>query len=174
MTATGTLQITTPSEREIVMSRVFDAPRSLVFEAWTKPELLKRWLGVRGGWSMVVCEVDLRVGGAYRFVWRGPDGAEMGMGGVYREIGPPERLVATESFDDPWYPGEALDTTVLVEEGGKTTATTTVLYESEEIRDAVLESGMARGVAESYDMLAEYLASIADSDRDADLLPELK
>ena len=160
MTETGTLQITTPSEREIVMSRVFDAPRSLVFEAWTKPELLKRWLGVRGGWSMVLCEVDLRVGGAYRFVWRGLDGAEMGMGGVYREIVSPERLVATESFDDPWYPGEAIDTTVLVEEGGKTTVTTKVLYESEEIRDAVLESGMARGVAESYDMLAEYLASI--------------
>ena len=109
------------------MSRVFDAPRSLVFDAWTKPELLKRWLGVRGGWSMVVCEVDLRVGGAYRFVWRGPDGAEMGMGGVYREIVAPERLVATESFDDPWYPGEAVDTTLLVEEGGKTRATTTVL-----------------------------------------------
>ena len=161
MTETGTLQITTPSEREIVMSRVFDAPRSLVFEAWTKPELLERWLGVRGGWLMVVCEVDLSVGGAYRFVWRGPDGAEMGMGGIYREIAPPERLVATESFDDPWSSGEALDTTVLVEEGGKTTATTTVLYESEETRDAVLESGMARGVAESYDMLAEYLASIA-------------
>jgi uncharacterized protein YndB with AHSA1/START domain len=160
MTETGTLQITTPSEREIVMSRVFDAPRNLVFDAWTKPELLERWLGVRGGWSMVVCEVDLRVGGAYRFVWRGPDGAEMGMGGDYREIAPPERLVATESFDDPWYSGEALDTIVLVEEGGKTTATTTVLYESEEIRDAVLESGMARGVAESYDMLAEYLASM--------------
>jgi uncharacterized protein YndB with AHSA1/START domain len=159
-TETGTLQITTPSEREIVMSRVFDAPRTLVFDAWTKPELLKRWLGVRGGWSMVVCEVDLRVGGVYRFVWRGPDEAEMGMGGVYREIVAPERLVATESFDDPSYPGEAVDTTVLVEEGGKTTATTTVLYESEEIRDAVLESGMARGVAESYDMLAEYLASI--------------
>lgn len=161
MTETGTLQITTPSEREIVMSQVFNAPRNLVFDAWTKPELLERWLGVRGGWSMVVCEVDLRVGGAYRFVWRGPDGAEMGMGGVYREIVPPERLVATELFDDPWYSGEALDTTVLVEEGGKTTATTAVLYESEEIRDAVLESGMARGVAESYDTLAEYLASIA-------------
>lgn len=160
MTDAGTLQITTPSEREIAMSRVFDAPRTLVFDAWTKPELLERWLGVRGGWSMVVCEVDLRVGGAYRFVWRGPDGAEMGMGGVYREIVAPERLVATESFDDPWYSGEALDTTVLVEEGGKTTVTTTVLYESEEIRDAVLESGMARGVAESYDMLAEYLESV--------------
>lgn len=160
MTETGTLQITTPTERELVMSRVFDAPRNLVFDAWTKPELLERWLGVREGWSMVVCEVDLRVGGAYRFLWRGPDGTEMGMGGVYREIAPPERLVATESFDDPWYSGEALDTIVLVEEGGKTTATTTVLYESEEIRDAVLESGMARGVAESYDMLAEYLATM--------------
>jgi uncharacterized protein YndB with AHSA1/START domain len=160
MTETGTLQITTPTERKIVMSRVFDAPRNLVFDAWTKPELLERWLGVRGGWSMAVCEVDLRVGGAYRFVWRGPDGTEMGMGGVYREIVPPERLVATESFDEPWHSGEALDTIVLVENDGKTTATTTVLYASEEIRNAVLESGMASGVAESYDTLAEYLASI--------------
>jgi uncharacterized protein YndB with AHSA1/START domain len=159
MTNTETLQVTTPSEREIVMTRVFDAPRSLVFDAWTKPELLKRWLGVRNGWSFAVCEVDLRVGGAYRYVWRGPDGAEMAMGGVYREIAAPERLVATEKFDDPWYPGEALDTIVLVEHDGKTTATTTVLYESQEIRDAVLESGMARGVAESYDMLDELLGS---------------
>lgn len=157
----GKLQITTPSEREIAMTRVFDAPRSLVFDAWTKPELLKRWLGVRGGWSMVVCEVDLRVGGTYRYVWRGPDGKDMGMGGVYREIVPPQRLVATEVFDDPWYPGEALDTTVLVEQGGKTTVTTTVHYASQEVRDGVLKSPMERGVAESYDQLAEYLASIA-------------
>ena len=159
MTNTETLQVTTPSDREIAMTRVFEAPRSLVFDAWTKPELLKRWLGVRNGWTFEVCEVDLRVGGAYRFVWRGPDGAEMGMGGVYREIVSPERLVSTEKFDDPWYPGEALDTIVLVEHDGKTTATTTVLYESQEIRDAVLESGMARGVAESYDVLAELLES---------------
>jgi len=156
---TGTLQVTTPSEREIAMTRVFDAPRRLVFDAWTRPELLKRWLGVRGGWSFAVCEVDLRVGGAYRFVWRGPNGKEMGMGGVYREIVPPERLVATELFDDPWYEGEALDTTVLVEKGGKTTVTTTVLYASREVRDAVLKSPMERGVAESYDKLAELLAS---------------
>ena len=105
--------MTTPTEREIVMSRVFDAPRELVFEAWTKPELLKRWLGVRNGWELAECEVDLKVGGAYRFVWRGPDGAEMGMGGVYREIVAPERLVSTEKFDDPWYEGEALDTLAL-------------------------------------------------------------
>jgi uncharacterized protein YndB with AHSA1/START domain len=159
MENTGKLQITTPSEREIAMTRVFDAPRNMVFDAWTKPELLKRWLGVRGGWSFVVCEVDLKVGGAYRFVWHGPNGKEMGMGGVYREIVRPERLVATEKFDDPWYPGEALDTTVLVEQGGKTTATTTVLYASQEVRDGVLKSPMARGVEESYEKLDELLAS---------------
>jgi len=161
MKNTATLQVTTPSEREIAMTRVFDAPRNLVFDAWTKPELLKRWLGVRNGWSLAVCEVDLKVGGAFRFVWQGQDGAEMGMGGVYREIVPPERLVSTERFDDPWYEGEALDTIVLVEHDGQTTVTTTVLYESQEIRDAVLESGMARGVAESYDALAELLPSLA-------------
>jgi uncharacterized protein YndB with AHSA1/START domain len=160
MNTTGTLEVTTPSEREIAMTRVFDAPRNLVFDAWTKPELLKRWLGVRNGWSLAVCEVDLTVGGSYRYVWRGPDGAEMGMRGIYREILAPERLVATERFDDPWYEGEALDTIVLAEEGDKTRATTTVLYESREIRDAVLESGMTTGVGESYDVLDELLASI--------------
>jgi uncharacterized protein YndB with AHSA1/START domain len=115
---------------------------------------------VRGGWTFAVCEVDLRVGGAYRFVWRGPKGNEMGMGGVYREIVRPERLVATEKFDDPWYEGEALDTTVFVEKDGKTTATTTVRYASREVRDAVLKTPMATGVAESYDKLDEVLASM--------------
>jgi uncharacterized protein YndB with AHSA1/START domain len=155
----GKLQISTPSDRELAMTRVFDAPRSLVFDAWTKPELLKRWLGVRGGWTFAVCEVDLKVGGSYRFVWRGPGGAEMGMGGVYREIVRPERLVATEKFDEAWYEGEALDTTTFIEQGGKTTATTTVRYASREVRDAVLKSPMERGVAESYDKLDEVLAS---------------
>jgi uncharacterized protein YndB with AHSA1/START domain len=156
---TETLQVTTPSAREIVMTRVFDAPRELVFAALTKPELLTRWLGVRNGWTMTVCEVDLKVGGAYRYEWRGPDGAELALGGVFREIVAPERIVATEKFDDPWDQGEALDTMVLVEEDGKTTLTTTVLAPSQEARDAVLESGMTRGVAESYDMLDEVLAS---------------
>ncbi|MGH2350600.1 MAG: SRPBCC family protein [Chloroflexota bacterium] len=156
----GTLQITMPTEREIVLTRVFAAPRSLVFDAYSKPELLKRWLGVWGGWSMVVCEVDLWVGGAYRFAWRGPGGADMGVRGVYREIVPPERLVHTEAFDDG-YEGEALVTTVLVEEGGTTRLTSTILYPSREIRDEVLKSGMERGVAQSYDTLAELLASIA-------------
>jgi uncharacterized protein YndB with AHSA1/START domain len=157
----GELQVTTPSDREIAMTRVFDAPRGLVFDAWTKPELLKRWLGVRGGWAFAVCEVDLKVGGSYRFVWRGPTGAEMGMGGVYREIVRPARLVATEKFDEPWYEGEALDTTTFVERGGKTTATTTVRYVSREVRDAVLKTPMLTGVAESYDKMAEILASHA-------------
>jgi uncharacterized protein YndB with AHSA1/START domain len=155
----GKLKISTPSERELAMTRVFDAPRNLVFDAWTKPELLKRWLGVRGGWTFSVCEVDLKLGGAYRFVWRGPDGREMGMGGVYREIVRPERLVASEKFDDPWYQGEAVDTTVLVERGGKTTVTTTVIYASKPIRDAVLKTPMERGVAESYDQLDAMLAA---------------
>jgi uncharacterized protein YndB with AHSA1/START domain len=159
MTNAETLQVTTPSEREIVMTRVFAAPRNLVFDAWTQPELLKRWLGVRNGWSFAVCEVDLRVGGAYRYVWRGPDGAEMGMGGVYREVVVPERIVATEKFDQSWYEGDALDTTVWVEKGGKTTVTTTVLYASREVRDSVLRTPMATGVAESYDKLDEVLAS---------------
>src|SRR6266436_3804077 len=101
MMNTGTLEVTTPSDREIAMTRVFNAPRRLVFDAWTKPELLKRWLGVRGGWTFAVCEVDLKVGGTYRFVWRGPDGTEMGMGGGYREIAKPERVGSTEKFDDP-------------------------------------------------------------------------
>jgi len=156
----GKLQISTPSDRELAMTRLFDAPRSMVFDAWTKPELLRRWLGVFGSWTFAVCEVDLRVGGKYRFVWHGKDGNEMAMGGVYREIVRPERIVCTEKFDDPWYEGDAIDTTTFVERGGKTTMTTTVLYESKEIRDAVLKSPMESGVAKSYDKLAEVLAAI--------------
>jgi len=158
MKNTGTLQVTTPTEREIVLTRVFDAPRTLVFDAFTKPELIKRWFGPRG-WSLVVCEVDLKVGGTWRFVLRGPDGNDMGMRGVYREIAAPDRSVHTESFDD--FPGESLVTTLLVENRGKTTLTATVRYPSPEVRDAVITSGMEHGAAESYDKLAEYLASIA-------------
>jgi len=159
VTNIGLLEITTPSDREIAMRRVFDASARLVFDAWTKPELIKRWLGVRAGWTMEVCEVDLRVGGKYRFVWRGPD-MTMGMGGAYREVVPPVRLVSTEKFDEAWYDGEALDTIELVERDGKTTVTTTVRYVSREVRDAVIKSGAASGVAESYDKLAELLPSL--------------
>jgi uncharacterized protein YndB with AHSA1/START domain len=156
MKNTGTLKVTTPTDREIVLTRVFDAPRQMVFDAFTKPELLKRWFGPRG-WSLVVCETDFRVGGSWRFVLRGPDGQEMGMRGLYREIVPPERTVHTESYDD--YPGESIVTAVWVEEHGKTTMTATVLYPSQEVRDAVINSGMEHGAAESYDKLAEMLAS---------------
>ena len=99
MSNSGSLKLTTPTDREVVMTRVFDAPRRLVFEAMAKPELLQRWLLGPAGWSMVVCENDLRVGGAFRWVWRGPDGAEMAMRGVCREVVPPERIVRTESFE---------------------------------------------------------------------------
>lgn len=158
----GKLQVTTPSEREIALVRTFDAPRNLVFDAMTKPELVKQWLGgggTFGGWSFAVCEIDLRVGGKYRYVWHGPDGAKMGMGGVYREIVSPERIVCTEKFDESWYAGDAVDTTVFVEQHGKTTVTTTVRYASKEVRDGVLKSPMEGGVAVSYDRLSEVLAS---------------
>jgi uncharacterized protein YndB with AHSA1/START domain len=156
MKNTGTLTVTTPTDRAVVMTRVFDAPRRLVWDAFSRPELLKRWFGPRG-WSLVVCEVDLKVGGGFRFVLRGPDGKDVGMRGVYRELVPPERSVHAESFDD--YPGESLVTAVWAEQGGKTTMTVTVLYPSREVRDAVLQSGMEHGAAESYDRLAELLAS---------------
>src|SRR5437016_4486271 len=156
MKNTGTLKLTTPSDREIVLTRVFHAPRRMVFDAFSKPELLKRWFGPRG-WSLVVCEVDPKVGGGFRFVLRGPDGRDMGMRGVYREIVPPERSVHVESFDD--FPGESVVTAVFAEQGGKTTLTVTALYPSREVRDAVIASGMEHGAAESYDKLAELLAA---------------
>jgi uncharacterized protein YndB with AHSA1/START domain len=157
----GSLTVAALGDREIVMTREFDAPRRLVFDAWTKPELLKRWLLGPDGWSMPVCEIDLRVGGKYRFVWRRDrDGTEMGMGGVYREIVVPERVVSTEKFDEAWYEGEGVGTLVLVEKGGKTTATQTMRYQSREVRDGVLKSPMKMGVAPSYDRLEELLASM--------------
>jgi uncharacterized protein YndB with AHSA1/START domain len=162
MKNTGTLQVTTPTDREVVLTRVFDAPRDMVYDALTKPELLKRWFGPRG-WSLVVCEVDLKVGGKWRFVLSGPGGRQMGMYGAYRELVRPERTVHTENFDD--YPGESVVTGMLVEREGKTTLTSTVLCESKEIRDAVLKSGMEHGAAESYDRMAELLAEIADKDQ---------
>lgn len=154
----GQLTVSTPTEREIVMTRVFDAPRHLVFEAMTTPELLKRWLLGPDGWTLPVCEVDLREGGAYRYVWEKGE-TRMGMGGIYREISAPERIVQTEVFDDAWYPGEAINTTVLSEENGRTTMTLTILYQSKEARDGVLASPMEEGVGASYDRLAELLAT---------------
>ena len=161
MTNRGSLKVTTPSDREIALTRVFDAPATLVFDAYTKPELLKRWLGVHNGWIFAVCEIDLRVGGTYRWVWRNPKGVEMGMGGVYREIVPPERIVATEKFDQSWYEGDAVGTVTFDEQDGKTTLTITVLYQSKDVRDAVLQSPMESGVAAGFDKLAEVLQTLA-------------
>jgi len=155
------LKVTTPGDREIVMTRVFHAPRRLIFEAMSKPEFLKRWLLGPPGWSMVLCEVDLRMGGAYRFRWRNIDGTEMGMRGVYREIVPPERVVSAESFEFGCdaQSGEQVVTSVLTEHGGKTTLRITLLYPSKEARDATIASGMEHGVAASYDRLAELVES---------------
>src|SRR5258707_486060 len=101
--STGNVKVTIPTDREIAMTRVFNASRKLVFDAYTKPDLLKQWLGAFDGWSLVVCEIDLKTGGTYRYVWRKQGLPEMGMRGVYREVVPPERIVATEVYDQPWH-----------------------------------------------------------------------
>jgi uncharacterized protein YndB with AHSA1/START domain len=161
MENSGALKVTTPGDREIVITRTFDAPRHLVFEAMSRPDMLKRWLLGPPGWEMVVCENDLRVGGTYRHVWRQADGNEMTMSGVYREVVPPERVVRTEAFEIKNGPpmGEQVATMVLTERGGKTSITITVVLPSKEARDAMIASGMERGVAASYDRLAGLLAS---------------
>ena len=168
MKNSGTFDITAHGDREIVVTRIFDAPRRLVFDAYTKPELVKRWLLGPEGWSMPVCEIDLREGGKYRYVWRNDaDGQEMGMGGIYREVVPPDRIVATEKFDEAWYPGEALGTITLTEQDGKTTLRQTILYNSRETRDAVLKSPMQSGMAASYDRLEGFLFSLGREARSA-------
>jgi uncharacterized protein YndB with AHSA1/START domain len=162
MTATSKGSVTTfttPSDREIAMTRVFDAPRGLVFEAWTRPEHVPNWMLGPPGWTMPVCEIDLRPGGVWHFVWRRSDGSEMEMRGEYREIVPPERLVSTESWGGDW--PETINTVTLTEENGKTTMTLTVLYPSKEARDAVLKTGMKDGVSQSFERLADYLQTIS-------------
>ena len=160
MDSAGATAFTAPSDREIVATRVVNAPRRLVFEAWTDPRHLPHWMLGPQGWTMPVCEIDLRPGGAWHFVWRRSEGTEMGMRGVYREVTPPERLVSTESWGGGW--PETLNTLVLSEENGKTTTIrNTVLYPSKEARDAALGTGMKAGMSESFDRLAEYLAGLS-------------
>ncbi len=151
--------VTAPGDLEIVISRDFDAPRQLVFDAFTKPELVRRWLLGPDGWTMPVCEIDLKTGGAYRYVWRREaTGEQMGMGGVFREVAAPERLIATEKFDQSWYPGEAVNTTGFAERGSITGVTIAVLYESKEARDTARRSGMEHGMAAGFDRLEALLA----------------
>ena len=153
------LSVTTPSDLEIVITRSFNAPRDLVWEAMSKPELIKQWLYGPPGWTMTLCEDDLRVGGTFRWGWSGPDGIEMAMHGVYREVAPPERIVRTEVFDFGCdaQSGEQLATVLLTEDNNKTNLTLTVLYPSKEVRDGALASGMEKGVEAGYDRLEEML-----------------
>jgi len=160
MQESTTLEVTTPSDREIVMRRTFNAPRRLVFETWTNPKYVPQWMLGPPGWSMPVCEIDLRPGGAWHFVWRQSDGTEMEMRGTYREVKPPERVVSTESWGGDW--PETLNTVVFAEKDGKTSVAITILYPSKEARDAALRTGMAKGAGMSYDRLAGLLASMAD------------
>ena len=159
MTNAASVQVTMPSEREVVMTRGFDAPRRLVWKAWTDPEHVPHWLLGPDGWTMPVCEIDLRPGGAWHFVWRKSDGSEMEMRGVYREIAAPERFISTESWGGDW--PETINTVILDEQDGRTTMTMTVLYPSQEARDAAAGTGMKEGASMSFDRLAEYVASMA-------------
>jgi uncharacterized protein YndB with AHSA1/START domain len=154
-----TFTVTTPSDREIQMTRLFDAPRHLVWEAMNKPEHIKRWWGRLGeGYSVPVCEVDLRPGGKWRFVNRHPKG-EAEFYGEYREIVPPERVVFTEIFA-PFPDSGSLVTAVLTEENKKTRLTVTAQYPSLEVRDMVIGTGMAKGAAASYDRLEEVASEL--------------
>jgi uncharacterized protein YndB with AHSA1/START domain len=147
-----------PSEREIVITRVFDAPRSLVFKAYTKPEHVSRWYGLHG-LTFVVCEIDLRVGGRWRYVLRDAEGQQFGFSGEYREIMPPERLVYTEGFEG--MPGhEYLVTLTLAEESGRTTFRSHLLYQSKADRDGHIASGMEAGMRVTLDRLEELLEGL--------------
>jgi uncharacterized protein YndB with AHSA1/START domain len=162
MPSTGkknTLQITTPSDEEIRITRSFDAPRMMVWDAYTRPELLKRWLGAMPGWRWAECEMDVREGGRYRWAWHGPEGAELGLAGNYLEVVPGERLVSTERYDQSWYEGDAVGTVVFTESQGRTTIVTTLRYGSKQIRDSVLQSPATSGMEMGYALLDELLAS---------------
>ena len=153
-------KLSTPSDREILVTRDFDAPRSLLFEAFTKPEIVRRWLLGPSGWTMPSCEIALSIGGSYRYVWLSEkDGSRMGVSGVFREIVVPERLVATEKFDDAWYPGEAVTTTDFAETRGITTVSIRILYESTDARDMARRSGMEHGMAIGLSRLESQIAT---------------
>jgi predicted 3-demethylubiquinone-9 3-methyltransferase (glyoxalase superfamily)/uncharacterized protein YndB with AHSA1/START domain len=175
--APNRLEISMPNDLEAVFTRSFDAPRDLVWKCHTTPELVRRWLLGPSGWTMPVCEIDLRVGGRYRYVWRNADGRDMGMGGVFREVVAPERLVATELFDEDWTGGETVTTQVFSERAGKTTLTLTVRYSSKEARDAALNTGMTDGMEAGYGRLDELFAGArllrADSGKTPKISPFL-
>jgi uncharacterized protein YndB with AHSA1/START domain len=152
------LEIATPSDREVRITRDFDAPRELVWDCHTKPELIRRWLSGWAGWSMRVCEIELKVGGRYRYVLSGPNGEEMGWGGVFHEIRRPELLSASEKFDEDWTGGETQVRQSFAEKDGLTTVTVTILYSSKEARDGAIATGMTTGMEATYQQLDQLLA----------------
>lgn len=165
LTMKNSLKLTTPGDREILITRSFDAPRRMVWDAMTRPELLKRWLFLPPGWVMTECHEDVRVGGTYRWAWNGPDGKQvMSMHGTYREVMPHERIVRTETFDMGCQPqmGEQLATMRLSEDGpSRTTVTISVIYPSKTARDGAAASGMEQGMAAGYDKMETLLAQSA-------------
>jgi len=162
MNRSNTFKVSTPGDYEIVMVRDFEAPAEMVFDALTKPDLVKRWLLGPPGWTMPVCEIDLRVGGSWRYVWRSEEkGCEFGMHGEYREILRPHRIVHTEFFGE----GESLVISSLASEGDTTTLTMTMRFNSRAERDQTLETGMADGVAASYDRLDDIVSATVGAKR---------
>ena len=156
------LTVTPRGESELVTTRSFDAPRRLVFDALTRPDLLRRWYG-QEGWTLTVCEIDLRPGGNWRFVSKLPDGRAIGQHGIYREVTAPERIARTENWED-WNPGEVVTITTLAERVGQTDLVETTVFPSAEVRAMLLKAGLANGAGESYDRLDALLASIVDED----------
>jgi uncharacterized protein YndB with AHSA1/START domain/DNA-binding transcriptional ArsR family regulator len=156
----GTLQFSTPGENEIVMKRSFSAPRKLVFEAFVRPELLKRWFYGSLGGSLAVCQVARKPGDSFRYVWRNADGREIGMRGKCLDFMRPKRIVATEQFDVPWYPGEAVGKIELEERKGATQLTQTIQYESRAAREMALGAQIEHGVALGYERLEKLLESL--------------
>jgi len=157
MTRHGSATVTTPSDREILITRTFDAPAARVFDAWTTPDQVRQWWGSEDA-PLVVCDIDLQVGGNWRYVIRGADGTEFAWHGTYREIDRPGRLVSTEVFEG--FPdAEAVNTATLTEEDGTTTLTVTVLHSSKENRDGHLNSGMEAGMQVVLDRLEDLVRS---------------
>jgi len=161
MDPVASLKVYAQGDAELVIVRDFAAPRALVWDCYTKPELVRRWMAGPRDWTMVVCEIDLRVGGRFRHVSRDGAGHEMTMSGSYLEVAPPERLVHEMSFEPSWYPGKERGTAVFTERGGTTTVTTTVRYESRAARDLVLKSPMESGLAAGFRQIDALLVELS-------------
>jgi uncharacterized protein YndB with AHSA1/START domain len=154
----GATSYSTPTDRQIVVTRVFNAPRALVFDAWTNPKHLPNWMTGPDGWTMSICEIDLRPGGSWRYVWHKSDGSELSMAGSYREVVRAERVVTTESWGPEW--PETVNSLDFTESNGQTTVTTTITYPSQKARDAALETGMKEGMDQGFDRLDALLATM--------------